>query len=109
MYTLGIPCIYYSRKQQFNSPEGSDKYICKTIFGGGFGVFRSKNIYCFNDKNLVYWQVAEVAAIRHDSITLPQGLQYLCEVSGDGVSFSILVIIAYHMRSMVPRSMYLCQ
>ncbi|KAK5264771.1 hypothetical protein LTR96_009938 [Exophiala xenobiotica] len=91
--TLGIPCIYYGTEQGFDGQGGGDEYIREAMFGGEFGAFRSKDRHFFDEDNVVWKDVAKLAQIRGQEITLRRGRQYLREISGDGVHFGLPGII----------------
>ncbi|OCK85026.1 glycoside hydrolase family 13 protein [Lepidopterella palustris CBS 459.81] len=99
--TLGIPCIYYGTEQSLDGSGGSDHYIREALFGGQFGPFRSANRHCFNEQNPVYQEVGKICALRQKHLTLRHGRQYLREISGDGQSFGVPVIIGDRMLSIV--------
>jgi glycosidase len=100
--TLGIPCIYYGTEQGFDGQGGGDEYIREAMFGGEFGAFRSKDRHFFDEDNVVWKDVAKLAQIRRQEITLRRGRQYLREISGDGVHFGLPGIIgAPPMHSVV--------
>ncbi len=102
--TLGIPCIYYGTEQSFDGEGDSDRYIREAMFGGPFGPFRSRNRHCFIEENPVYQETAKILNIRRARIALRRGRQYLREISGNGVDFSVPHMIGSEIRSVVPWS-----
>ena len=107
--TLGIPCVYYGSEQLFDgqgSGNGSDRYIRETMFGGGFGAFRSKGRHFFNQQQMVYKELSKILAIRKERITLKRGRQYLRELSADGIHFGLpdFVGASTEIRSIIPWS-----
>lgn len=106
--TLGIPCVYYGSEQRFDGEgrsdgkgHNADQYIRESMFGGGFGPFRSRDRHCFDESTEVYRNVAAVAKIRANEIILKRGRQYLREISGDGVGFGYPTVIGDRMKSLV--------
>jgi Alpha amylase, catalytic domain len=107
--TLGIPCVYYGSEQLFDgqgSGNGSDRYIRETMFGGGFGAFRTNGRHFFNQEQMVYKELSKILAIRKEKITLKRGRQYLRELSGDGVHFGLPDFVggSTEIRSIIPWS-----
>jgi glycosidase len=97
--TLGIPCIYYGSEQRFDgkfpsdfnpAPDPGDKadrYIRETMFGGGFGSFRSRDRHFFDETSATYIELAKILAVRTSDISLRRGRQYLRPISEDGFTF----------------------
>ena len=113
--TLGIPTIYYGSEQQFdgqggkNLPEGetqghADRWIRESMFGGGFGAFRSRDRHFLKEDAAVYQELAKILAIRKSRIGLRRGRQFLREISGNGVDFGFPRKLDGRMRSIVPWS-----
>jgi glycosidase len=111
--TLGIPCVYYGSEQSFDGRGGNDaggrwakdQYIREAMFGGGFGAFRSKGRHFFDESKVVYKRLAEVMAVRGKEIALRRGMQYLREISGDGMHFGYPVQMGQDkIKSVIPWS-----
>jgi glycosidase len=106
--TLGIPCLYYGTEQSFNGHgggDGADRYIREAMFGGEFGSFESKRAHFFDERALVYQELAKVLKIRGSRPALRRGRQYLREISGgDGQAFGLPQMIGNQIRSLVPWS-----
>lgn len=102
LFTLGIPCIYYGTEQAFDGQGGSDEYIREAMFGGKFGAFRSKNHHFFDEASTTWIDVARLAQVRKQEMTVRRGRQYLREIAGDGVHFGYPSIIGgSRMRSII--------
>ncbi|KIW14080.1 hypothetical protein PV08_06861 [Exophiala spinifera] len=102
LFTLGIPCIYYGTEQGFDGQGGSDEYIREAMFGGKFGAFRSKDHHFFDEASTTWADVAKLAQVRKQEITVRRGRQYLREISGDGVHFGYPSIVgAAPMQSII--------
>jgi glycosidase len=99
--TLGIPCIYYGSEQGFDGAGGNDRFIREAMFGGAFGPFRSHDRHCFDERNPIYVELAQITKIRARELTLRRGRQYLRQISGDGMSFGFPFILGGRMRSVV--------
>lgn len=99
--TLGIPCIYYGTEQAFDGSGGNDRYLREAMFGGPFGAFRSRERHCFNEDSPAYRALAEILALRRQTLALRRGRQYLREISGDGVHFGVPQMIGGQLRSVV--------
>ncbi|HEX2909664.1 MAG TPA: alpha-amylase family glycosyl hydrolase [Chloroflexia bacterium] len=104
--TLGIPCIYYGTEQYFDGNGDNDRYIREAMFGGKFGAFRSHDLHCFNEDNLLYQELGRILEIRRRKLPLMRGRQYLREISGpdNGVNFGIPQMFGGQIRSVVPWS-----
>ncbi len=90
--TLGIPCFYYGTEQLLDGAGGgpnADRYIREAMFGGEFGPFRSRARHVFDEESAGYTDLAALLALRASEPALRRGRQYLREVSGDGVGFSL--------------------
>jgi hypothetical protein len=57
------------------------------MFGGGFGLFRSRDRHFFDETAGTYVQLARILAIRKNDLALRRGRQYLRPISEDGVAF----------------------
>jgi glycosidase len=102
--TLGIPCIYYGTEQRFDGRgdgNGADRYIRETMFGGPFGAFRSKGRHFFDESSDLFRELSEILKLRDEKLVLRRGRQYLREISGDGISFGLPVIMGGRMQSVV--------
>jgi len=104
--TLGIPCVYYGSEQCFDGEGGADRYIRETMFGGGFGAFRSKERHCFNTEQQVYKELSKILSVRKERVTIRRGRQYLREISGDGIHFGLPGFFggSNEIRSIIPWS-----
>lgn len=97
--TLGIPCIYYGSEQRFDGKfpsdfnpapdkeDRADRYIRETMFGAGFGSFRSRDRHFFDETSGTYIELAKILAVRTSDLALRRGRQYLRPISEDGVTF----------------------
>jgi glycosidase len=88
--TLGIPCIYYGSEQLLDGRgdgRHADRYIREAMFGGGFGVFRSRGRHVFDEDQPVHGQLAALLQVRREEPALRRGRQYLREISGNGTDF----------------------
>lgn len=97
--TLGIPCIYYGSEQRFDGKFPSDfdpapdkedrpdRYIRETMFGAGFGSFRSRERHFFDETSGTYIEIAKILTVRKNDLALRRGRQYLRPISEDGVDF----------------------
>ena len=99
--TLGIPCLYYGTEQAFDGEGGSDRYIRESMFGGGFGAFRSKNVHFFNEENRWYPEIAKIIAVRRQQLPLRRGRQYLRQISGNGIEFGFPTLWRDRMNSII--------
>ena len=89
--TLGIPYIYYGTEQLFDGEGGgdaSDRFIRESMFGGGFGAFRSHNRHFFIEAGQpVYQELSKIHKLRRERLPLRRGRQFLRQISGDGRNF----------------------
>lgn len=85
--TSGIPSIYYGSEQAFDGEGGDDNYIREAMFGGAFGAFRSTDLHCFDENNLLYQQLTRLLTVRQHSTALRRGAQQLLTTAGDGEHF----------------------
>jgi glycosidase len=102
--TLGIPCLYYGSEQLFDGEgggDGADRYIRESMFGGGFGAFRSKNRHFFDENQPTYVELAKIHGERRKRLPLRRGRQFLRQISGDGVNFGLPRRLGGPMRSVV--------
>ena len=83
----GVPCIYYGTEQGFDGGGDHDSYVRECVFGGEWGAFESTGRHFFNPENLIYQQIAAIAAIRGREPALRYGRQYFREISGNGVDY----------------------
>lgn len=102
--TLGIPCIYYGSEQGFDGRGGDDRYIRESMFGGGFGAFRSRDRHCFDEDAWLYRELSKVLALRRELMALRRGRQYLRQISGNGTDFGFPRRFGGELRSLVPWS-----
>ncbi|MEZ5354622.1 MAG: alpha-amylase family glycosyl hydrolase [Bryobacteraceae bacterium] len=108
--TLGIPCLYYGTEQAFDGSTNyhdtiaeprdnngnipfDDRYLRETMFGGGFGAFRTDGCHFFDAGHPAYLRIAAIAALRNGAgavgLALRRGRQYPRETSGGGFAFSM--------------------
>ena len=100
MFTLGIPCLYYGTEQGLDGhappdvtdppdgkPRPDDIYVRETLFGGGFGPFRSQGRHVFTETTYLYTEIARMLSLRQQCATLRRGRQYLREISLEGRKF----------------------
>jgi glycosidase len=99
--TLGIPCFYYGSEQGFDGAGGNDRYIREAMFGGDFGAFRSTDRHAFDETMPLFRNLAALLAVRRNSLALRRGRQYLREISGDGNSFGLPLMVGGRLRSVV--------
>ena len=99
--TLGIPCFYYGSEQGLDGAGNNDRYIRETLFGGEFGAFRSSGRHCFDETLPLYRGLADLLALRRNTIALRRGRQYLREISGNGLDFGEPQLIGGRMLSVV--------
>ncbi|HXJ80221.1 MAG TPA: alpha-amylase family glycosyl hydrolase, partial [Candidatus Methylomirabilis sp.] len=102
--TLGIPCIYYGTEQCLDGEGGgdsADRYIREAMFGGEFGAFRSRHRHVFDESQPVYRELAKIHDLRHQSLPLRRGRQYLRQISGDGRDWGFPQRLGDRMRSIV--------
>jgi hypothetical protein len=74
------------------------------MFGGSFGVFRSRKRHFFYERHPIYVELSKVLKIRKNEPALRRGRQYLRQISGDGVNFGLPCMIGGQIRSVVPWS-----
>ncbi len=84
----GVPCIYYGTEQGFDGGGNNDSYVRECMFGGNWGAFDTTGVHFFNNKNLIYKGIQDIAAIRAQEPALRYGRQYFREISEDGSRFA---------------------
>ncbi|HEY0745041.1 MAG TPA: alpha-amylase family glycosyl hydrolase [Chryseosolibacter sp.] len=81
---LGTPCIYYGTEQGFQGSGDGDWSVRECAFNPD-----DITTNVLNPDNLIYRQIALLAAIRKNSAVLKFGRMYMREVSHDGKSFQL--------------------
>lgn len=93
---LGTSSIYYSSEQKFYGQGSDNGNSCSrepvnlgSVFGGGFGAFRSHGQRCSNESHIIYAKIAKVIALYNQELAPRRGRRHLREVSGNSVDFGL--------------------
>jgi glycosidase len=104
--SMGIPCLYYGTEQGFDGAGDSDRYLRECLFGGRFGSLQSSGRHFFNEEHEIYRFIAEIMALRKNTLALRRGRQYLRQISDSGNegSFGLPRLLGGRILSVVPWS-----